>query len=328
MIKGYIYAVFISFFVSLLLSIVGIPILKKIKAGQTILSYVKEHREKNGTPTMGGIFFVLSTCITFLLLGGAQSKVALSCLSIGFAYMIVGFIDDFLKIKYSKNEGLKPYQKIIFQLGVSLIAGWSVYTNGLTQFAIPFTRSSVDLGVFTIFLVSFVFIALTNSVNLTDGLDGLAGGVSVAYAIGVSVIIILQTGVHGLTNSKIQDQTSLLVLSFALIGAITAYLIFNVSKARVFMGDTGSLALGGFLGGISVYSGNSFFIPLIGITFVASSISVIIQVLYYKATKKRVFLMAPIHHHFQHKGYSETQISFVYFVITCFFGMACILSYA
>jgi phospho-N-acetylmuramoyl-pentapeptide-transferase len=276
---------------------------------------------------MGGLFFIVpSVIVTFIFVGyGTMSSVAIA---IGLSFMAVGFIDDFIKVKYRKNEGLKAYQKIIFQISIALLAGFYAYYNGITVFHIPFTSLSVDFGLWTVPLVSFVFVSITNSVNLTDGLDGLASGVSMAYLICLTLLITMQTIELSHLYLQIEEYEKLKALSIALVGGISGFLIFNVSKARVFMGDTGSLSLGGFLGAISVFSSNSLFIPIIGIMFVASGISVIIQVLYFKRTKKRVFLMAPLHHHFQLKGYSETQISYTYTIITFVFGLLAVSIYA
>lgn len=315
--KVWLIALITSLITSLILGKLCIPLLRKIKAGQTVLKYVESHKEKNGTPTMGGLFFIVSASVVFILFGGARARIGLISLSIGLAFMLVGFIDDFIKIKFKKNEGLKAYQKILFQLAIALTAGVFAFRNGITEFYLPFTFKKVDLGVWTIFIVAIIFIAVTNSVNLTDGLDGLAGSVSTIYLIGIAVLIILQLG-QSINNVEIYEKEQLVLLCACLIGAILGFLFFNVNKAKVFMGDTGSLSLGGFLGAISIFSANSFFMPILGIMFVMSSISVIIQVLHFKRTKKRVFLMSPLHHHFQLKGYTETQISYAYSLITVF----------
>ncbi len=306
--------------------LITIPILRKIKAGQTVLKYVKEHKDKNGTPTMGGVFFILPSVLINFIFGGIGRMTVVSC-AIGLAFLIVGFIDDIIKIKLKKNEGLKAYQKIIFQLSIAVVAGVFSFVNGITVFHLPLVKKSIDLGVFTIPFVTFIFVAITNSVNLTDGLDGLAGGVSAVYLIFIAVLISLQT--EGLSHLYLhpEEYGKLVMLAVCLVGGILGFLMFNVNKAKVFMGDTGSLALGGFIGAISIFSSNSFFIPVIGITFVLSGISVIVQVLYFKRTKKRVLLMAPLHHHFQLKGYSEGQISYTYALVTVFFGVLSILSY-
>lgn len=304
-----------------------VPVLKKLKAGQTILSYVKSHEKKNGTPTMGGLFFIIPTSIVFLIFGGGQSQVSLVALSVGIAFMIVGFLDDFIKVRYRKNEGLKAYQKIIFQLAVAIIVSAYCYNNGITSFYIPFLNTEINLEIFTIPVVTIIFLAITNSVNLTDGLDGLAGQVSFVYLTFLCALIFAQYESLKVLYLGAEEYRNLLLLSSCLMGGILGFLVFNVSKAKVFMGDTGSLSLGGFLGAISIFSLNGFFIPLLGIMFVLSSISVIVQVVHYKKTKKRIFLMAPLHHHFQLKGYTETQIGYFYSLITAVCGIIAVLSY-
>lgn len=303
-----------------------IPILRKIKAGQTVLKYVDNHKNKSGTPTMGGLFFIIPSSIFYFIFCSNESRLGTVAVVIGLSFLAVGFIDDFIKVYFKRNEGLKAYQKIIFQVSISLIAGVFSYLNGLTVFNLPFSKVTINLGMFSIPFVAFIFIAITNCVNLTDGLDGLAGSVSVVYLICLTALIVVQ---NLFINQifKMEDFNALKTLSVCLVGGILGFLFFNVSKAKVFMGDTGSLSLGGFIGAISIFSLNAFFIPLLGIMFVLSGISVIIQVLYYKKTKKRVFLMAPIHHHFQMKGYSETKISYSYSLITLIFGILIILYY-
>ena len=324
--KIYLLAVLISFGLAVMSGVLTIPLLKKIKAGQTVLKYVETHKEKNGTPTMGGLFFIIPSVIVFFLLGGS-GRMAGVAVSLGLAFLIVGFLDDFIKIKFKQNEGLKPYQKIIFQLAISVLAGVFCYVNGITVFYIPFVNKTVSLGVFSIFLVAIIFIAITNSVNLTDGLDGLSAGVCVSYILSLIALCTVQLSFFGRLYLKGDEYQNLNLLSCSLLGGILGFLIFNTSKAKVFMGDTGSLSLGGFLGALTVFSSNALYMPLLGICFVASSISVIIQVLHYKRTKRRIFLMAPIHHHFQMKGYSESQISYVYSLITVIMGAICVIFY-
>lgn len=297
---------------SALLMLALLPLLKRLKAGQYILGYVKEHKNKSGTPTMGGLAFITAIIIvSFCLLGFKSGEVNLT-LTITAGFMVVGFLDDFLKIYRKENEGLKPYQKIIFQVAIATVAAIFCYLNGKTQLNIPFAGVSVDIKWGIIPLVIFIFIATVNCVNLTDGLDGLAGGTSCAYLLILGVMLAMK-GV----NSAL--------LCFAGLGAVAAFLVFNSNKAAVFMGDTGSLALGGFISCISVFSGNSLYIPIIGVMFVISGISVIVQVIYYKRTRRRVFLMSPIHHHFQMKGHTECKISYAYFALTCFVGIICLI---
>ncbi len=305
-------AVLCGFIASVLLLMLILPLLKRLKAGQYILGYVKEHEKKSGTPTMGGLAFICAIIIVgFCMLGFGGGEANLT-IAVTAAFMVVGFLDDFLKIFHKENEGLKPYQKIIFQTAIATVAALFCWFNGKTFLNVPFICKSVDIGWGIIPLVIFIFTATVNCVNLTDGLDGLAGGTSCAYLLILGIMLCMSGVSYG-------------VLCFIGIGAVAAFLVFNTNKAAIFMGDTGSLALGGFISCLSVFSGNSLYIPLVGIMFVISGISVIVQVIYYKRTSKRVFLMAPIHHHFQMKGYTECKITYAYFALTCLVGIICLI---
>lgn len=325
--KELFFALGLSTLLTIILGWISIPLLKKIKAGQPILEYVQEHKNKNGTPTMGGLFFILSAISSFAIFGGFKSSHATVAVCIGLAFMVVGFLDDFLKIKTKNNQGLKAYQKIIFQTVIAFLAGGYAYYNGNTIFYVPFINISIDLGLITLPFLALIFIAITNSVNLTDGLDGLASSISIVYLIFISALIFLQGEFYGFGYKHKTENFQLIKLSLCLVGSLLGFVLFNTNKASVFMGDCGSLSLGGFIGAISIFSRNSLFIPLIGATFVFSSISVIIQVLYYKKTKKRVFLMAPFHHHLQLKGYSECKITYAYSLITGILGALSLISY-
>lgn len=311
--KVYLIGIAAAFCASLILLMIILPLLKRLKAGQYILGYVKEHKDKGGTPTMGGLAFITAIIAVGLIISGVRDGRVNLTLAITAGYTVVGFLDDYLKISHKENEGLKPYQKIIFQLAIAVIAAVYCYINEITYIYIPFGGGlKVDISWGIIPLVIFVFLATVNCVNLTDGLDGLAGGTSSAYLM-IMGIMLAVTG------------NELAPLCFIAVGAVAAFLVFNVNKAAIFMGDTGSLALGGFISCVSIFSGNTLYIPLIGIMFVVSGISVIVQVIYYKRTKRRVFLMAPLHHHFQMKGYTECKIAYAYAVITAFVGIFCLM---
>ena len=290
-----------------------IPLLRKIKAGQYILGYVKEHEAKSGTPTMGGVAFISAIALVSAFFGVYADKRAAVSITLALAYMVVGFLDDFIKIRFKRNLGLKAYQKIAFQLIIAVIAGLFCYFNKITTMYIPFTGFSVDLGLFFVPMAALVFIAAVNSVNLTDGLDGLAGGTSLSYFFIFGILLTLQGAGEAME-----------LLCFCIVGALGGYLIFNTNKASVFMGDTGSLSLGGLVASVSVFTGNLLYIAIIGIMFVLSSISVIVQVIYYKKTKRRIFLMAPLHHHFQMKGHAESKIVYAYSAITIALGLLCL----
>ncbi len=314
--KSVIICILFSFLLSFALCAVLIPLLKRAGAGQNILHYVKEHKNKSGTPTMGGLAFILAAAAVALAACGFRDKPMLVSLAVGVGYLLVGFLDDFLKKKRRDNLGLRPYQKIFFQAAIALIASLYCCLSGLTVLRIPFSTLSFNIGWWMMPIGVFVFVATVNSVNLTDGLDGLAGSVSAAFFFAVGALLLLQ-----------KSGDALALLSVSLTGALLGYLIFNTNRASLFMGDTGSLSLGGFASCVALFSGNALIIPIVGIMFVLSSISVIIQVIYYKKTGKRVFLMAPIHHHFQEKGYSEGKISYVYAVITAMMGLAVLLPF-
>ncbi|MBO5714284.1 MAG: phospho-N-acetylmuramoyl-pentapeptide-transferase, partial [Clostridia bacterium] len=262
----------------------------------------------------------------FFLLGGT-GRMATVSISIGLAFMVVGFLDDFIKIKLRQNQGLKAYQKIIFQLTISILIGLFCFLNGITIFYLPFVNKTVSLGVFTIPIVALIFIAVTNSVNLTDGLDGLSSNVSLWYLVSLVALCVVQLTFFGRLYLRQDEYKNVILLCCALIGGILGFLVFNTNKAKVFMGDTGSLSLGGFIGALTVFTSNAFYMPILGICLVLSSVSVIVQVLYYKRTKKRIFLMAPFHHHLQMKGYTETQISYFYSLITVILGVIAIIFY-
>ncbi len=278
---------------------------KKLKASQSILHYVDKHASKEGTPTMGGIIFLLALIFACCFLLDYDCFFAWFAVAVTFCYAILGFLDDFIKVHFHHNEGLKPYQKIVGQVGIALVVGVYVFLTGGTS--LSFFGLSFDIGWAVIPLVVLVLVATANSVNLTDGLDGLAGGVSFVFVLVFGVILACIGNV---------EMNNLAMLCFGLCGGILGFLMFNCFPAKIFMGDTGSLALGGFIGVVSVLSGLELLLPIMGIMFVLSALSDIIQVLHYKRTKKRVFLMAPLHHHFEKKGVHENRIVIVYIVIT------------
>lgn len=313
--KTYLLTAIVAFFVSLLFCVILIPVLRRLKAGQNILVYVKEHKNKSGTPTMGGLAFIAAAALSVALFTKTYSKTLIVTLAVGLAYMTVGLLDDYLKRRRKENLGLRAWQKFTFQFFIAVFVGIYCLRAGLTKLYLPFSSVALEIGWGVVPLAVFVFLATVNAVNLTDGLDGLASAASIPFFASFGVLISLQGGAADMPT-----------VCFALVGALLGYLLFNVSPASVFMGDTGSLALGGFAACIGVFTGNALYIAVIGITFVTSVISVVLQVIYYKATGgKRIFLMAPIHHHFQEKGFSESKIAYAYFIITLIIGTVCIL---
>ncbi len=296
----------ISFLFACLFAPLVISVCKKLKASQTILHYVDKHAGKQGTPTMGGVIFLAAMLVGLCFLLPEQRFTSIFLILVTLSYGLLGFLDDFIKIRYHHNEGLRPYQKIIGQFGLALIVSLYIYFSGRTS--LNFFGITFDIGAFIIPLVILVLIATTNSVNLTDGLDGLAGGVSFVYLLIFGILLTLFNSI---------EMSNLAIITFSLCGGLLGFLMFNCFPAKIFMGDTGSLALGGFIGTVAVLTGLELILPIMGIMFVLSAVSDILQVLYFKKTKgKRIFLMAPLHHHFEQKGVHENRIVIVYISIT------------
>ena len=277
---------------------------------------------------MGGIIFIVGIILSSLIFVSGQAQLSYITLAVLFAFGVVGFLDDFLKIKHKHNLGLKAYQKIIFQVLISVIVSVYAYFNGLigSSIYVPFTNIEFNLGLFYIPFTVLVFLAITNSVNLTDGLDGLAGGVSLSYISFFSLIlftIVISLENLGASNILILEYNNIFLIMGASVGSLLAYLLFNSFPARIFMGDTGSLALGGLIACLNIFTKQTLLIPILGVMFVVSSVSVILQVIKFKLTKKRLFLMAPFHHHLEKKGMYETKIVVIYIVITIIVGVIC-----
>jgi len=312
----------------MLLTPIVIKFARKLKLRQTILHYVDNHQAKAGTPTMGGIGFILALIITSVIMFRGQASLLWMSLAVTFGYGVIGFLDDFIKVYFKRNKGLGFWQKLISQVAVAGIIAWFAVVNFdiASGVLLPFGFNELYMGLIGIPFAIFIFLAMSNSVNLTDGLDGLAGGVTVVYLLIFAVLISLAAGVVYMGQAWDQEMRNLMVYCGALIGGLLAFLVFNGYKARIFMGDTGSLALGGGLASLAILSRLSIFVPIVGIMYVLTSISVIIQVAYFKVTKgKRIFLMAPLHHHLERKGVGESKIVLVYMVITFLCGIVAIL---
>lgn len=306
-----------SFILAYLLGKILIPILHRMKYGQSIREEgPKAHMKKQGTPTIGGLIFIISTFIVTILYSVFYVKTlkndAVIILLIFLAFGFVGFLDDYLKIRRKKNLGLRAYQKMILLMLITfVIYVFSKDTLG-TNLYIPILNVNINLYYLYLPFLFVYFTGVTNAVNLTDGLDGLATTVTII----VLIFLFLISFVFG--------KVDIGIFAFILIGSLMAFLIFNVNPARVFMGDTGSLALGGAVAAISFLLGIEVVLILAGIIYVIEALSVIIQVVVYKFTRKRVFKMAPIHHHFEHLGWGENKIVYVFGAITL---IACIISF-
>ena len=311
----------VSFFLCLAMCLALLPLLKKLKAKQSILQYVTEHSAKSGTPTMGGIAFILAIVVAACIFCDLSNRGTAVILAVFIGYAFVGFLDDFIKIKYRRNQGLYPYQKILVQLAIAVVVAMFVYRDVAIgdKLRIPFTDKQVTVGWWIVPLVILIYVSCTNGVNLTDGLDGLAASTTICFLAGMAFLLrremyLLEEVGDTYAYSQTQDVLRLCILS---VGALLAFLLFNANDAKMFMGDTGSLALGALVACSAIFTRYSLFIPIVGIMFVTSCVSVILQVVYFKLTKgKRIFLMAPYHHHLQQKGLSETRICVLYCAVT------------
>ena len=300
------YTAIIGFLIVVILGPIFIPMLAKFKFGQTVRDDGPQtHLQKNGTPTMGGVIMIIAILITGLTRAKIDKDllVGLICIT-GFGF--VGFLDDFIKIKMKRSLGLKAYQKIILQFALALFVSYYQYSASpsATQIMIPFTDYIINLGPLYVPIMMFVIIGTVNAVNLTDGLDGLASGITLIVSI-FFMLLAISVG-----NSDVA------ILAAATSGACLGFLGFNSYPAKVFMGDTGSMALGGAVVSFAVLTNSVLLIPIVGGIYFAEAISVIIQVTSFRLTGKRVFKMAPIHHHFEQCGWPETRVVFVFWIAT------------
>ena len=316
MIKVVITAVLISFGISAVACPVLIPFLKKIKFGQQVREDGPQaHLKKQGTPTMGGIAFLFSVMLTSLFFMKSYPQIIpILFMTVGFGF--VGFLDDYIKVVRKHSEGLNPKQKMAAQFVITAIFCFYMmkYSGGGTVIHIPFLHTDWDMGWLYIPMVFLVVLGTDNGVNFTDGLDGLCTSVTIIVATFFTVVAMT-------TVSEIVPITG------AVVGALLGFLLFNVYPAQVFMGDTGSLALGGFVASTALVLQNPLIILLVGFIYLIEVISVMIQVVYFKKTHgKRFFRMAPIHHHFELGGWSETRVVAVFTTVTALLCLIALLS--
>lgn len=305
-----------AFVFSLLLGPVIIPFLRRLKVGQTERSDgVQSHLKKAGTPTMGGLIFLISTTITALFYVREYPKIIpILFLTLGFG--LIGFLDDYLKVVLRRSDGLLPGQKLVCQIVVTAVFAFYMirFTDVPLAMKIPFLPGKMlDLGWMAVPLLFFVVLGTVNGVNFTDGLDGLASGVTVMAA---TFFVVVAIG----------EKSGIEPIICGVIGGLLGFLVFNVFPAQIFMGDTGSLALGGFIAGTAYMLQMPLFLPLVGFIYMFEILSVILQVTYFKMTHgKRIFRMTPIHHHFELTGWSETRIAAVFVIVTAVCCMVAIL---
>ena len=297
-----------SFLISVILAPIIIPYLKRMKFGQSIREEgPQSHQKKAGTPTMGGLIFLTSIIVSTLVISFFFDKmttqtIVLLIILVGFG--LIGFLDDFIKVVLKRNLGLTSLQKLIGQIIIAVIAFFLLKFGPFdTSLLIPFTDIKIQLGQFYVAFFIFWLVGFSNAVNLSDGLDGLVSGTaSVSFA---------TFGVLALAY----EQTDIAIFTFSVAGALLGFLLFNKNPAKVFMGDTGSLALGGALAMVSILIKQEILLLLVGIIFVIETLSVILQVISFKTTGKRIFRMSPIHHHFELSGWKERKIVLVFWAI-------------
>ena len=305
-----------------------ISFLHRIKCGQYILSDVKAHAAKAGTPTMGGLLIMLTVLVSILLWSDLSNRYVWQCMLVFLGYGIIGFWDDMTKLRHHQNKGISPKAKMLGLIIVASVAMWLLQTDPsyTTKLYIPFAKGwTPDLGVFYFPFGVFVMVASSNAVNLTDGLDGLAIGPTV-LAGAVFAILIYITGNARLTQylylPYIPGVGEVTVFCGAFIGAGLGFLWFNAYPAQVFMGDVGSLSLGGTLGFLALLCKQELIMVVVGGIFVAETLSVILQVSYFKWTHgKRIFRMAPLHHHFELKGIPESKIIIRFWITSIILGL-------
>lgn len=312
-------AVLISFGLSVILCPIIIPFLKKLKFGQNVREEgPKEHLKKTGTPTMGGLIILSSIVLTSLLFFENNRQI-IPVLFVTLGFGLIGFLDDYIKIVMKRSMGLRAWQKMLLQIVITAVFAYYLtrYSDVSTKMLIPFTGGFeqgkyLDVGVLFVPMLFFVVIGTVNGANFTDGLDGLATGVTIMIAVFFTVIsMVHHAGLETITGS--------------VAGSLLGFLLFNVYPARVFMGDTGSLALGGFVAATAYMMQMPIFLLIIAFVYLMEVLSVMLQVSYFKATKgKRIFKMAPIHHHFELCGWSETRVVTVFATVT---AVMCMIAY-
>jgi phospho-N-acetylmuramoyl-pentapeptide-transferase len=312
-----VYSVLLAFFIALVLGPVFIPLLHRLKFGQNIREEgPKSHQKKAGTPTMGGLIFIVASFIAMAILIRKPSDEAMIALYAFIAFGIIGALDDGLKIIHKKNLGLRAVEKMILLIIVSGVLGFYAATNSNigTTILVPFVQKSFDLGKWYVPFIVIYFAGTTNAVNLTDGLDGLA----------TSVTLLVMT-FFALVSFGLGHYT-LAIFCGVIAGSLLGFLRYNAFPAQVFMGDTGSLALGGAVATVAMILKLPLLIIIVGGIYVAEALSVILQVASFKLTKKRIFKMSPIHHHFELSGWHETKIVSIFSIITVILCLVAFLS--
>ena len=312
----------IGFILSIVSGLILVPFLKKMKIGQHVSLFVDKHLKKEGIPTMGGFIFIFPTIITIIILLLTNRLVwsnnLFIILFVFLAYGLLGFIDDFLKIKRGNNEGLSEMAKLFGQLVIALVFFYIYVRSGHpTELYIHTLGIRIEMNWLYGVFILFILIASSNAVNITDGLDGLAGG--------LSLISFLALGLISWNSVWIMGYEEIAVFCFILVGSLLGYLFFNTNPAKIIMGDTGSLALGAAMASIAILTKHEITFVIIAGVFILETLSVIIQMVSLKMTGKKVFLMAPLHHHFEKLGWLESDIVKSFWVVGILLAMAAVL---
>ena len=311
--------IMLGFILSIVTGLILIPILRRKKLGQSTSKLINErHIKKEGTPTLGGLIFIIPTILSILFLYFKGSininHNLIITIFVFLSYAILGFIDDYLKIKKHNNDGLSVKVKFVLQLLIAIIF-YSIYkyNGGLTDVTISLFGIKIQLGYFFGIFILFLLVGTTNAVNITDGLDGLCGG--------LSSIAFLSYGVIAWGSYWITGYQEMAIFCFVIVGTLLGFLVFNTHPARVFMGDTGSLALGGALATIAILTRHEISLAVVGGVFVIETLSSLIQIIAIRKFKKRVFKRAPLHHHFEQLGWIETDIVKMFWIVGFMLGM-------
>ncbi len=314
-----IFAVMIGFLSSAFLGLILIPLLRRLHVGQRISIFVGEsHQKKEGTPTMGGLIFIIPTLLATIALLITKkltlTEDLLIVLMVFIGYAIIGFLDDFLSIKKHDNEGLTTYQKLFAQVLIALLFFYLYIKNGgQTSWVVGTLGINIEMGWFYGVFILFLLVGSSNAVNLTDGLDGLAGGLSAIAFVAFSLISLMV---------GFEDMG---IFTFILVGSLLGFLVFNAYPAKIFMGDTGSLALGAVMASIAILTHRELTLVVVAGVFVVETLSVILQVAWLYIFKRKLFLMTPLHHHFEKLGWKEPDIVKLFWVIGLLLAMAGIL---
>ena len=316
-------ALMVSFIISVVFGLIAIPLLRKLKVKQRISIFLsKLHNQKNGVPTMGGIIFIVPTIVSIIiliLLGKLEfSNNLFIILFVFVAYALLGFTDDYLIIKRNNNKGLTEFQKLLGQTVIALVFFIIFMKSGREPILdIHSLGITINMGWFYGVFLLFILVASSNAVNLTDGLDGLAGG--------LSVIAFFAFGIISLGSTWIAGSEEIGIFCFILVGALLGFLVYNAYPAKVIMGDTGSLSLGATLAAVSIITNHEISLIVVAGVFVIETLTVLIQIFSVKMFHKRVFLMTPLHHHFEKLGWSETDIVRLFYVFGMLLGMGAVI---